>query len=80
MRISAAQFRHACALLNWSQLMLVWNARISHESARRILMGYETADLPEEHLQSVKQALEAAGIEFVPDDGKGPRVYLRKTT
>ena len=75
MILTAAQVRQACALLQWSSLMLVWNAKISHESARKICEGYDTASVPEEQLQAVQGALEAAGIEF---GGGGSDVRLRK--
>ncbi len=55
--------------------MLVWNAKVSHDSAGKICGGYDTATVPEDHLQAIQVALEAAGIEF---DGEGAGVRLRK--
>ena len=72
---TSAQLRHACGLVKWSPLMLVWNVKISHDSARKICGGYDTATVPEEHRQAIQGALVAAGIEF---GGDGAGVRLRK--
>ncbi|OYY04916.1 MAG: transcriptional regulator [Acidocella sp. 35-58-6] len=73
--ISSAQSRAARALLGWSLDEL---ARAS-EVAKRTLVSFETgSDCRSSTLQAIRTALEVAGVEFIPENGGGAGVRLRK--
>ena len=72
MRVSAAQVRAARGLLDISQQDL---ADLSKVSVRTIVQ-FERGSKPasDSILQVLKLSLEAAGIEFIPENGGGPGV------
>ena len=76
MEISAAQTRAARALLDWSQDQLAENAQV----ARATMTDFERGNrLPmRQNLLAIRASLEAAGVEFLPENGGGARVRLRK--
>lgn len=75
--ISPAQCRAARALLNWSQDQLETTARV----ARKTIVDFEReARKPYDRtLEALQSALEAAGVEFIEENGGGPGVRLRRT-
>lgn len=74
--ISARQIRAARALLGWSQQDLADHAIVSVNALRR-LEG-EQVDPRMSTVAAVKSALENAGIDFLPADGRqGEGVRLR---
>ena len=76
MRVSAAQVRAARGLLDISQQEL---ADLSKVSVRTIVQ-FERGSKPasDSILQVRKLSLEAAGIEFIPENGGGPGVRLSR--
>lgn len=75
--ISPAQLRAARGLLDWSQEVLASAAGTTARSIARIEAG-ETAPRAST-LAAICAALEAAGVEFIAENGGGPGVRLRKS-
>lgn len=74
--ISPRQCRAARALLDWSQQDLADRARVGIVTIRQLEAG---AHEPRRAtLDVVRRALEAAGIEFIDENGGGAGVRLRK--
>jgi len=74
--ITSEQCRAARALLNWSQGDLANGAGVGVVTVRQL----ETAvHVPRRAtLEVIRRALEAAGVEFIDENGGGPGVRLRK--
>ena len=73
--LTSAQIRAARALLRWSA------ADLTRESAlgvRRAEVAEEGASLMAANDLAVRRALEAAGMEFMEENGGGPGVRLKK--
>jgi transcriptional regulator with XRE-family HTH domain len=74
--IAPQQCRAARGLLDWSQQDLADEALVSVVTVRQFEAG---ANQPRRAtLNVIKQALEAAGVEFIDENGGGPGVRLRK--
>lgn len=73
-----AQVRMARAALNWSLADLSKAAGVH----RNTISNFETGKFSglEESITAIRAALEAAGIEFIPENGGGAGVRLRKAT
>ena len=74
MSASSAQIRAGRGLLGWSQADLADAAKLSRATVNRA----ESAAASDDALATMQRALEAAGIMFVPENGEGPGVRLRK--
>lgn len=76
MELDPAQCRAARALLNWSQSDLEVAAKV----AKKTIADFEReARQPYARtLEALRVALEAAGVEFIPENGGGAGVRLRK--
>ena len=78
LKVSTRQLKAARALLAWSQEMLAAAANISIPTIKRL----EAQDGPlggrNETATKIRFALEAAGVEFIDENGGGPGVRLRK--
>jgi transcriptional regulator with XRE-family HTH domain len=76
MEISAAQTRAARALLDWSQEQLAENAQV----ARATVADFERDNRApmRQNLVAIRASLEAAGIQFIPENGGGAGVRFRK--
>jgi transcriptional regulator with XRE-family HTH domain len=74
--ITPAQCRAARALLGWSQKDLAKRSRLGIVT----IQNFETAKTEPVAgtLVLLRQALEKAGVEFIPKDGGGVGVRLRK--
>ncbi|ATR19456.1 transcriptional regulator (plasmid) [Roseomonas sp. FDAARGOS_362] len=76
MDITPAQCRAARALLNWSQDQLETAAKVARKTIadfeREVRRPYART------LEALRAALEAAGVEFIPENGGGAGVRLRK--
>jgi transcriptional regulator with XRE-family HTH domain len=75
--INGSQIRAARALLNWTQQDLVGQTRLSFTTIKRmesIGTGRSSAD----NVQAVQNALEAAGIVFIAENGGGAGVRLSR--
>jgi hypothetical protein len=73
--ITPEQSQEARRLLGWEQLRLALMADLALPTVERFEFG---ADCAPEALAAIRAALEAAGVEFIPENGGGPGVRLRK--
>lgn len=75
--ITPAQSRAARGLLGWSQTELARSAALSLPTVKR----YETqgAKVSVDAIGKMRAALEAAGVEFIAENGGGPGVRLRRS-
>lgn len=78
LKVSIRQVKAARALLAWSQEELAKAAKVSVPTVKRL----EAHDGPlggrVETVEKIRTALEAAGIEFIDENGGGAGVRLRK--
>ena len=74
--ITASQCRAARGLLDWTQQELADAARVGVATVR-LFEGEET-ETRQATLVVLRQAFEAAGVEFIDENGGGPGVRLRK--
>jgi DNA-binding XRE family transcriptional regulator len=73
--VTSAQIRAARGLLNWTVRDLADKSGVHRNTVTRI----ETeATTPGHSIAAVQAALEAAGVEFIPENGGGAGVRLRK--
>jgi hypothetical protein len=76
--LTSGQIRAARALLRWRAEDLARASSVGVATIRRAeLMDEETA-MTAANDQAVRRTLEAAGIEFIEENGGGPGVRLRK--
>jgi hypothetical protein len=75
--IEAAQVRAARALLDWPRAKLAESAGIPLSIVERFEAG-APGEVAEEAVDKIRAALEAAGIAFIPKNGGGAGVRLRK--
>jgi transcriptional regulator with XRE-family HTH domain len=74
--MSPAQSRAARGLINWSQETLAARASVSVTTLRNFERG---ATVPvTNNLAAIRAALEAAGVQFIEENGGGPGVRLRQ--
>ncbi|RTL88157.1 MAG: XRE family transcriptional regulator [Hyphomicrobiales bacterium] len=74
--LSVSQIRAARGLLGWSQSKLADAAGLSLPTIKRTEL--ETVNVSPEAREKLRAALESAGVEFIPENGGGPGVRLRK--
>jgi transcriptional regulator with XRE-family HTH domain len=74
--ITAAQCRMARAAMQWSLKDLAEKSRVNHVTINRFEMGQASSN--PSTLTAIRTALEAAGVEFIPENGGGAGVRLRK--
>lgn len=77
--LTAAQIRSARALLGWSQSELVTKTALSPTTIKRMEsegVGPERSSAG--NVDTVRKALEAAGVEFIPENGGGAGVRWAK--
>jgi transcriptional regulator with XRE-family HTH domain len=78
LKVSIRQVKASRALLAWSQEQLAAAAGVSIPTVKRL----EAQDGPlggrSETGSKIRSALEAAGVEFIDENGGGPGVRLRK--
>jgi transcriptional regulator with XRE-family HTH domain len=75
--IEAAQVRAARALVDWSQAELA-NAAGLHVAVIELIETGGGNKVPAEDIAKMRAALEAAGVAFIPENGGGAGVRLRK--
>lgn len=69
------QCKMARTALGWGVRELAVAAKVSPNTVARLERGEE---LKERTVDAIRAALEAAGVEFIPENGGGPGVRLRK--
>jgi hypothetical protein len=79
-KLSAAQIRAARALVRWSAAQLADASALGANTVRRAEVSDGETPLTTANDQAIRRALEAAGVEFIDENGGGPGVRLRKPT
>lgn len=74
--MSPEQCRAARGLIDWSQQKLADEALIGLSTVRDFEKGRRTPH--QNRLAAIKNALEAAGVIFIAENGEGPGVRLKK--
>ena len=74
--ITPAQCRAARGLIDWSQMELAERASVGIVTIRQLEAGVHAPR--RSTLDVVQRALEAAGVEFIDENGGGPGVRLQK--
>jgi predicted transcriptional regulator len=79
LKVSIRQIKAARALLDWSQDQLAVAAEVSIPTIKRL----EASDGPlggrGMTVEKILTSLEAAGVDFIDENGGGPGVRLRKS-
>lgn len=76
MSISAAQCRAARSLLDWTQDQLAKNAQVARATVADFERNFRSP--MRQNMVSIQSTLEAAGIEFIQENGGGAGVKFRK--
>jgi transcriptional regulator with XRE-family HTH domain len=74
--ITAEQCRAARGLLGWRQDDLARKANVGIVTVHQLEAGISSPR--HSTLEVIRRALEAAGVEFIEENGGGPGVRLRK--
>jgi ribosome-binding protein aMBF1 (putative translation factor) len=77
-RVAAFQIRAARAVLGWSAEDLARKSSVSLRTIRRAELADIHTNMTVPNEQAIRRALEAAGVEFIDENGGGPGVRLRK--
>jgi transcriptional regulator with XRE-family HTH domain len=75
--ITIEQLRAARALLGWSQSELASRAGLSPPTVKRLEASFGPR-VSDDARAKLQRALEAAGVEFIDENGGGPGVRLKK--
>jgi len=75
--LTKEQSRAARALIDWSQAQLASAANLGESTVRDFEKGRRVPTV--NNLAAIRAALEAAGVEFIPPNGSGAGVRLKKT-
>lgn len=78
LKVSIRQIKAARALLGWSQERLAADAKVSIPTIKRLEAQDGLLGGRDETGTKMRSALEAAGIEFIEENGGGPGVRIRK--
>jgi transcriptional regulator with XRE-family HTH domain len=76
--LTKEQSRAARALIDWSQMQLANSANLGESTIRDFEKGRRVPSV--NNLAAIRAALESAGVEFIPQNGGGPGVRLKKAT
>src|ERR1700693_6034348 len=77
--LTSAQIRAARALIRWTAEDLARESALSVATIRRAELTDSETLMTAANDLAVRHALEAAGIEFIDENGGGPGVRLRKS-
>jgi hypothetical protein len=77
-RISSAQMRAARALLRWSAIDLAKASKVGVATIRRVEVVDGQIPVTSANEAALRKALEAAGVEFIDENGGGAGVRFRK--
>lgn len=78
MKITSGQLRAARAFLRWTAQDVADAARLGVATIRRAELQDGPLSVTEANAEAIRRALEAAGLEFIPENGGGPGVRLRE--
>lgn len=76
--LTSAQIRAARSLIRWSADDLARHCSLSVATIRRAELVEDETSMTTANDIAVRRALEAAGVEFIDENGGGPGVRLRK--
>ena len=76
--LSSAQIRAARALLRWSAADLAKESALGANTIRRAEVAEDGTSLTAANELAVRRALEAAGVEFIDENGGGLGVRFKK--
>lgn len=76
--ITGAQIRAARALIRWSASKLAKQADVSLPTIQRMEREDGVPSAYTKNLDSVQKTLEQAGVEFIPENGRGDGVRFRE--
>ena len=77
MSLTGSRVRAARALLRWSAETLAKEAKLGRITVMRAEATDGTPTLTAANLDALRRVLEAAGVQFIPENGGGPGVRLR---
>jgi hypothetical protein len=77
-QLKSSQIRAARALLRWSADDLARESAVGVTTIRRAELTEHDTSMTMANNLAIKRALEAAGVEFIDENGGGPGVRLRK--
>lgn len=77
-KVSIEQVKAARALLRWSQADLAEASSVSLPTIKRLEASTGEVGGREDTGNAIRAALEAAGVEFIAENGGGAGVRLRK--
>ena len=75
--LTSAQIRAARALLQWSAADLAKASSVGVNTIRRAEIAGDQIALTAANSATLRGVLEAAGVEFIDENGGGPGVRLR---
>ncbi len=78
MTVTSEQIRAARALIRWEQKDLADASKVSLPSIKRLETQPGPLAAQPRTVDAIKAALETAGVEFIPENGGGAGVRLRK--
>jgi transcriptional regulator with XRE-family HTH domain len=79
--ILIGQLRAARSLLGWSQTELAEHAGLSLPTVKRVEReSGEGPNVSDDAREKLRKALEKAGVEFIPENGGGAGVRMKKRT
>jgi transcriptional regulator with XRE-family HTH domain len=76
--LTSAQIRAARSLIRWSAEDLARRSSLSVATIRRAELTEDETSMTAANDVAVRRALEAAGVEFIDENGGGPGVRLRR--
>ena len=76
--LTSAQIRAARALVRWRAQDLARESSVGVATIRRAELSERATSMTAANDLAVRRALEAAGVEFIDENGGGPGVRLRK--
>jgi hypothetical protein len=77
-QLTSHQIRAARALLRWRAEDLARVSTVGVATIRRAELAEEETSMTAPNDAAVRKALEAAGVEFIDENGGGPGVRLRR--
>ena len=77
--ITSDQLRAARALIRWSAKDLAERSGVSLNTVQRMEAATGIPGGLTKNLAAIRTTLEAAGVEFIAENGGGPGVRLRKS-
>jgi hypothetical protein len=76
--LTSGQIRAARSLIRWRAQDLAKESAVGVATIRRAELADGPTSLTAANDQAIRRALEAAGIEFIDENGGGPGVRLRR--